>query len=79
MTYSEREAIFSKEVLSIKDIQALFDIPYPTAAELIRTIKFKLGGGRVPLLGKLHRQDYFEYFKLNPADYNKTEDWKNEI
>ena len=68
MTYEERESIFSKEVLRIEDIQALFDLCYSDAAEEIRTIrrKIKFAGGtpRVDKVGRLHIQDYLDYYKL---------------
>ena len=35
MTYSEREEIFAKEVLSISDIQILFNITYQHAAQIM--------------------------------------------
>ena len=39
MTYAKREAIFSKEYLSIADLQELFDLEYQGAAKMIRDIK----------------------------------------
>ena len=68
MTYQERENIFSKEVLRIEDIQALFDLCYSDAAEEIRMIrrKIKIAGKtpRVDKVGRLHVQDYIEFYNL---------------
>lgn len=68
MTYSEREEIFAKEVLTIKDLMAVLDIAnYQTAAQLMRQIK-RTTGDRYPVQGKLHVQDYLEYFKIDGGD-----------
>ena len=62
MTFKEREEIFSKEYLNIKDIQELFGIDYNASAKLIRQIKFKYD--RLGIQGKIHVEDYFEYFNI---------------
>lgn len=66
MTPEERVNLFSQECWSIKDVQQLFCMPYPTASELIRKIKLKLQVGmgrelRIDIDGKLHVQDYLDY------------------
>lgn len=63
MTYIEREKIFSKECLNIEDLQELFDIDYNSASVLMRDIKRK--SDRLGRRGKLHIQDYFDYFGLD--------------
>lgn len=62
MSYSEREQIFSKEYLTIKDLQQLLGLSYQIAAKLMRQIKFKFD--RLGIQGKLHTEDYFEYYKI---------------
>lgn len=62
MTYAERESIFSKEVLTIKDIQGLFSVDYNTAASIIRQIKFKYDS--LNIQGKIHVSDYMRYFGI---------------
>mgnify|MGYP005764631711 CR=1 FL=1 len=62
MTYEEREKIFSKEYLTIQDVQALFGLPYQSAARVIRQIRFRCD--RLGMPGKLHVEDYFEYFNI---------------
>lgn len=67
MTYAEREDIFSKEVLTIADIARLYDVCLDKAGEMMRDIKrhLKLTGTlRVDIQGKLHTQDYFDYFNI---------------
>lgn len=74
MTYSRREEIFSKEYISIADMQDLLGMGYDDAAKMIRDIKrsLKFGGAKVRLnvQGKLHVQDYLDYFNIdNPIRY----------
>lgn len=71
MTYEEREEIFSKDYLTIADIQNLLGVDYQTSAKLIRQIKFKFD--RLGIQGKLHTEDYFEYFKINDRSRYRRE------
>lgn len=74
MTYEMRERIFSKEVLTIADVMLLFGLNYQPAAQLVRNIRRK--HDRLGLEGKLHVQDYLDYFNLNGNDkrYMKREE-----
>ena len=71
MTYQEHEAIFSKEALSIADVQKLMDCSKSKAAELIRTWKRKLmfecKKPRIDFDGKIHVLDYLWLMGLDPA------------
>ena len=62
MSYSEREQIFSKDYLTIKDLQQPLGLSYQIAAKLMRQIKFKFD--RLGIQGKLHTEDYFEYYNI---------------
>ena len=62
MSYSEREQIFSKDYLTIKDLQQLLGLTYQVAARVMRQIKFKFD--RLGIQGKLHTEDYFEYYNI---------------
>ncbi len=68
MNYLKREEIFSKDYLSIQDIQDLLGLGYDDAAKMIREIKrsFALHGKsvRLNIQGKLHTQEYFDYFGI---------------
>ena len=77
MTYTEREKIFSKECLNIEDLQELFDIDYNSASVLMRDIKRK--SDRLGRRGKLHIQDYFDYFGLDGSSlrYSKHNQEEN--
>ncbi len=70
LTLEERVAIFSKEYLSINDIMRLFDINYNTASQMIREIKRK--HDRLHTQGRVHIQDYIDYYSLDVARYTNT-------
>ncbi len=69
MTYTEREKIFSKEALSINDMQLLLGVGYCEAAKIIRNIKRRTD--RLGVKGKIHVQDYLDYFQIPPDRYVK--------
>lgn len=60
MTYERRDQILSKEVLTISDIQELFDVNYDEAAKKIRDIKRQHDSLKTQ--GKIHVIDYMRYF-----------------
>lgn len=62
MSYEEREKIFAKDYLTIKDLEALLGVTYQVAARIIRQIKFKYD--RLKIQGKIHVEDYFDYFNI---------------
>ena len=68
MTYSEREAIFSKEALNGEDIMKLFGVCRTEATKIMQQIKRKTGD-RLGVQGRLHVQDYLDYFDLSPERY----------
>ena len=67
MTVEERNKMFAKDYLSIKDIQVLLKLKYQAAAALIRQIRRKCD--RLNIQGKIHVQDYIDYFKLDISRY----------
>ena len=62
MDYVNREEIFSKDYLTIRDIEILLGTTYQVAARLIRQIKFKTD--RLGLRGKIHIEDYVDYYNI---------------
>ncbi len=72
MTYAQREEIFSKEYLTIEDIQSLLGMGYQDAAKTIRNIKRRTD--RLGIRGKIHVQDYFDYFHIPTDRYTKPEE-----
>lgn len=75
MTYTEREAIFSKEALDRNDIMVLFGVSPNEASKIMMTIKRKTGD-RLGIKGRLHIQDYLDHFRLSHERYVKAEDVK---
>lgn len=67
MTYEQREKIFSKEYICIEDMQVLLGLTYQDAAKMIRDIKRK--SDRLHIRGKVHTQDYFDYFGIKAERY----------
>lgn len=67
LTPELRKEIFSKDYLGIRDIQMLLGCSYWDAAKIIRQIKRKCD--RLHVRGKLHTQDYLDYFDLPPERY----------
>ena len=72
MTYAQREEIFSKEYLTIEDIQSLLGMGYQDAAKTIRNIKRRTD--RLGIRGKIHVQDYLDYFHIPTDRYTKPEE-----
>lgn len=68
MTYEERERMFAKECLSTKDVAELFNVDGSQASQIIMQIK-RRQGDRLGKKGKIHIQDYFDYFNLPPSNY----------
>lgn len=79
-----RRNIFSQECLSIRDIMTLMNFGYDQAAAFIRDTKRKIAytGGRLRLNveGRLHTQDYLDFYKLdgNGSRYNCRDDNQTE-
>ena len=77
MTYARREEIFSKDYITIADLQELLGLTYQAAAKLIREIKFKFD--RLGVQGKIHTEDYMEFFKITNLDrYSKGGKYERE-
>jgi hypothetical protein len=73
----ERLDIFSKEILSIKDVSKLYEWSEKQASEKILQWKKKLTIGRgqelrIDMQGKMHRQDYFDVMGIQPDPINIT-------
>ena len=70
MTYEQREKIFSKDFIDIEDLGVLLGLSYQMAAKRMRDIKRK--HDRLGVQGKIHVQDYLDYFELPPDRYTKV-------
>lgn len=73
MSYEEREKIFSKEVITINELGMLLEVHYRVAQRVMLQIKRKFD--RLGIQGKLHIEDYFEYFGITDKQrYCRGED-----
>lgn len=70
MTYEERDAIFSKEALSVADVQALFGVCKSEATNIMNTIR-RQTGDRLKVQGKIHIEDYLKHFGIEANRYAK--------
>lgn len=68
MTYEEREAIFSKEALSVADVQALFGVCKSEATNIMNAIR-RQTGDRLKVQGKIHIEDYLKHFGIKANRY----------
>lgn len=71
MNYLRREEIFSKEYLTNHDLAEIFGVDASRGSTMLKNIKRKVGD-RLNIQGKVHIQDYFEAFDLNPTDYRPS-------
>ncbi len=67
MTIEQRNSIFAKECLTISDVMLLLNLSYDAAARIIREIKRK--NDRLHIRGRVHIQDYLDYFGLTSRRY----------
>lgn len=76
MTYEQRERIFSKEIITIGEFMELFSVDKSGASQMMgnirRGIEFSGKELRLKKAGQLHIQDFFDYYRLNPADYRPS-------
>ena len=77
LTPELRKEIFSKDYLGIRDMQMLLGCSYWDAAKVIR--KIKRTTDRLTVRGKVHVQDYLDFFKLPPDRYIVTAEEKGGI
>ena len=67
MTKQEREEMFSKDYLTVSDISLLLGVDIQTAYAKIRDIRRRKD--RLGIQGKVHVQDYIDYYELDIARY----------
>ena len=71
MTYARREEIFSKDVITTKELQEILGYTNETdASKKMQEIK-RVVGDKLGIKGKIHTEDYFEFFKIKTDRYSK--------
>lgn len=63
MNYEKREEIFSKDALSNNDFMELFGVCKSEASKIMTEMK-RVVGDRLGVQGKIHVEDYFEFFQI---------------
>ena len=64
MTYARREEIFSKDVITVSELQEIMGFGNRAqASQKINEIK-RTVGDRLRMEGKIHIEDYLEYFNI---------------
>lgn len=67
MTYTEREEIMSKDVMTTAELARLLDCNIATASMTLGDITSIVRNGgkpRIDARGKLHVQDYCDYYRI---------------
>ena len=67
MTEERKKQIMARDALTIADVQELLGLSYWMAAKVIRDIKRK--HDRLGIRGKVHVQDYLDYYRLDRNQY----------
>lgn len=62
-----RQQILSHDVLSVKDFALLLGVSERVASDIMNHIKMKQD--RLKLQGRIHIQDYIDFFKLDNTRY----------
>lgn len=68
MTLAQRREMFAKDYLDLRDLQMLLGVCYSRASEIVREIKFTTRD-RLHTRGRVHVQDYFDHYHLDPRNY----------
>lgn len=73
MTYQRREAIFSKDAISLTELTELLGVSKSAACKSMQAMK-RAVGDRLHIGGYIHTQDYLDAMKLPESDryFNKT-------
>ena len=68
MTYAEREAIMSKDIISVAEIKELLGVGESEASRvrgnIIESIELAGRKPRITARGKLHTQDFCDYYHI---------------
>lgn len=67
MTYEQRERIFSKDYISLSEFMEITGYCKTQASQKMTEIRRRYN--RLNVEGRIHVQDYFDFYGLNPTDY----------
>lgn len=63
MTYADRERILSKDVITTSELAELLNVTVSQASQIASAIK--RNSDRLKIRGKIHVQDYLDYFNIS--------------
>lgn len=64
MSYAEREEIFSKDYITTQELQVLLGFKHLSDASTMMTRIKRMVGDRLGIKGRIHTEDYFEFFGI---------------
>ena len=75
MDYKQREAIFSKEVITLEEMAQMLAVSLGTASIKMKEMKRRVGD-RLGIQGRIHVADYLAYMELSSesARYSRPVD-----
>ena len=71
MTYVRREEIFSKDYITTQELQELLGFTDKSAASKKMMEIKRVVGDRLGIKGRLHTEDYIEFFNIKTDRYAK--------
>ena len=67
MTYERREEIFSKEVITLSEMEELLSLSKPASSSKMTEMKRQVGD-RLGINGRIHVEDYFAWLRRNGTE-----------
>lgn len=64
MSYQTREQIFSKDYITTQELETLLGFKHLSDASKMMTQIKRTVGDRLGIKGRIHTEDYFEYFNI---------------
>ena len=71
MTYTEREQIFSKDFITTQELKVLLGYSNISGASAKMSEIKRVVGDRLKIKGKIHIEDYLEFFNIKSDRYSK--------
>ena len=72
MTYARREEIFSKDYITTQELQEILGFKHLSQASIKMGDIKRSVGDRLGIKGRVHTEDYFEFFGIKTDRYSKS-------
>lgn len=73
MTYARREEIFGKDYITTHELQELLGFTHLSGASQKMNEMKRAVGDRLGVKGRIHTEDYIEFFNIKTDRYKKSE------